>query len=39
MQEFDEAGFTDIIPKPFKQDDFEKKLFNALSPANKSTTS
>ncbi len=30
MQEFDEAGFTDIIPKPFKQEDFEKKLFNAL---------
>ena len=31
MHEFDEAGFTDIIPKPFKQDEFEKKLFNALS--------
>lgn len=31
MQEFDEAGFTDIIPKPFKQEEFEKKLFNALS--------
>ena len=30
MQEFDEAGFTDIIPKPFKQEEFEKKLFNAL---------
>ncbi len=30
MQEFEEAGFTDIIPKPFKQEDFEKKLFNAL---------
>jgi signal transduction histidine kinase/ActR/RegA family two-component response regulator len=31
MQEFEEAGFTDIIPKPFKQEEFEKKLFNALS--------
>ncbi len=31
MHEFDEAGFTDIIPKPFKQEEFEKKLFNALS--------
>jgi len=30
MQEFDDAGFTDIIPKPFKQTEFEKKLFNAL---------
>lgn len=30
MQEFDDAGFTDIISKPFKQEDFEKKLFNAL---------
>jgi signal transduction histidine kinase/CheY-like chemotaxis protein len=38
MHEFDEAGFTDIIPKPFKQEEFEKKLFNALS-TNKSTTS
>ncbi len=31
MHEFEEAGFTDIIPKPFKQEEFEKKLFNALS--------
>ena len=31
MAEFEEAGFTDIIPKPFKQEEFEKKLFNALS--------
>jgi len=31
MKEFDEAGFTDIIPKPFKQEEFEKKLYNALS--------
>ncbi|MGB5420120.1 ATP-binding response regulator [Algibacter sp.] len=30
MHEFDEAGFTDIIPKPFKQEEFEKKLYNAL---------
>lgn len=30
MHEFDEAGFDDIISKPFKQDDFEKKLYNAL---------
>jgi len=31
MPEFDEAGFNDIISKPFKQEDFEKKLFLALS--------
>jgi signal transduction histidine kinase/ActR/RegA family two-component response regulator len=31
MHEFDEAGFDDIISKPFKQEDFEKKLFAALS--------
>ena len=31
MQEFDEAGFDDIISKPFKQEDFEKKLFLTLS--------
>jgi len=31
MHEFDEAGFNDIISKPFKQEDFERKLFNALS--------
>lgn len=37
MQEFEEAGFTDIIPKPFKQEEFEKKLYNAL--ANKSQAS
>ncbi len=34
MHEFEEAGFTDIIPKPFKQEEFEKKLYNALA-ANK----
>ena len=39
MQEFDEAGFTDIIPKPFKQEEFEKKLFNALSITKKEATS
>ena len=31
MQEFDEAGFDDIISKPFKQETFEKKLYEALS--------
>ncbi|AXT20678.1 response regulator [Flavobacteriaceae bacterium AU392] len=31
MQEFDDAGFNDIISKPFKQEDFEKKLYEALS--------
>ena len=30
MHEFDEAGFDDIISKPFKQEDFEKKLYSAL---------
>ena len=37
MQEFEEAGFTDIIPKPFKQEEFEKKLFNALALKNGSS--
>ncbi len=37
MQEFEEAGFNDIISKPFKQEDFEKKLFDELS-SNKKTT-
>jgi signal transduction histidine kinase/CheY-like chemotaxis protein len=31
MHEFDEAGFNDIISKPFRQEDFEKKLYGALS--------
>jgi len=31
MHEFDEAGFNDIISKPFKQEDFEKKLYLALT--------
>ncbi|MCB0446276.1 MAG: response regulator, partial [Gelidibacter sp.] len=39
MHEFDEAGFDDIISKPFKQDDFEKKLYNALIDNKKSTAS
>ncbi|WP_298236930.1 ATP-binding protein [uncultured Algibacter sp.] len=39
MHEFDEAGFTDIIPKPFKQEEFEKKLFNALKSNTKSNKS
>ncbi|MBP0904455.1 ATP-binding protein [Mariniflexile gromovii] len=39
MHEFEEAGFTDIIPKPFKQEEFEKKLYNALaSKKNKPAT-
>jgi len=37
MQEFDEAGFDDIISKPFKQEDFEKKLFNELIGKGKDT--
>ena len=39
MHEFDEAGFDDIISKPFKQEDFEKKLYNVLKKNHKSTTS
>lgn len=31
MHEFEEAGFDDIISKPFKQEDFEKKLYGAIS--------
>jgi hypothetical protein len=31
MHEFGEAGFDDIISKPFKQEDFESKLYAALS--------
>ncbi|GGZ82326.1 histidine kinase [Algibacter mikhailovii] len=37
MHEFEEAGFTDIIPKPFKQEEFEKKLYNALASKNTNT--
>ncbi|TYA84081.1 ATP-binding protein [Seonamhaeicola marinus] len=39
MHEFEEAGFTDIIPKPFKQEEFEKKLYNALAPKQDRTAS
>ena len=39
MHEFDEAGFTDIIPKPFKQEEFEKKLYNALAGKKDTPTS
>lgn len=39
MQEFEDAGFTDIIPKPFKQEEFEKKLFTALSNNNNTAKS
>ena len=38
MHEFEEAGFDDIISKPFKQEDFEKKLYAALV-NNQSTAS
>ena len=38
MHEFDEAGFDDIISKPFKQEDFEKKLFEELSSNQKTFT-
>lgn len=31
MHEFGEAGFNDIISKPFKQEDFENKLHDVLS--------
>lgn len=31
MEEFNDAGFTDVISKPFKQELFEKKLYVALS--------
>ncbi|GGG41604.1 ATP-binding protein [Bizionia arctica] len=37
MHEFDEAGFDDIISKPFKQEDFEKKLYEALIQPNSET--
>jgi len=37
MHEFDEAGFDDIISKPFKQEDFEKKLYEELSKNEKTT--
>lgn len=37
MQEFEEAGFSDIIPKPFKQEDFKKKLFKALASGKNNT--
>ena len=30
-REFGEAGFNDIISKPFKQEDFEAKLHDVLS--------
>ena len=38
MHEFDEAGFDDIISKPFKQEDFEKKLYLALTKNATSTS-
>lgn len=39
MHEFDEAGFDDIISKPFRQDDFERKLYGALKANENSATS
>ncbi len=39
MHEFDEAGFDDIISKPFKQEDFEKKLYEVLAQNKKTTQS
>lgn len=38
MHEFEEAGFNDIISKPFKQEDFEKKLYEALKENQASPT-
>ncbi len=38
MQEFNDAGFDDIISKPFKQEDFEKKLYSALKKTEKSAS-
>ena len=37
MHEFEEAGFDDIISKPFRQDDFERKLYSAIK-SNQNTT-
>lgn len=39
MHEFEEAGFDDIISKPFRQDDFERKLYGALKANENSTPS
>ncbi len=39
MHEFDEAGFNDIISKPFKQKDFEKKVYSVLKKSQKQTPS
>lgn len=39
MHEFDEAGFDDIISKPFKQQDFEKKMYNVLKRNQKTAPS
>ena len=37
MHEFDEAGFDDIISKPFKLETFEKKLYTMLSVKTKTS--
>lgn len=31
MQEFEDAGFDDVISKPFKQEEFEKKMYKGLN--------
>ncbi|MBT8260912.1 MAG: response regulator [Flavobacteriaceae bacterium] len=38
MKEFEEAGFNDIIPKPFKQEDLVKKLYTVLENNQKPTS-
>ncbi len=39
VAKLDEAGFDDIISKPFKQEDFEKKLYEVLAENKKTTPS
>ncbi len=38
MHEFEEAGFTAIIPKPFRKEEFEKKLYKALTSKKRTST-
>ena len=38
MQEFEEAGFNDLISKPFKQEDLVKKLYSVLVDKQKDIT-
>lgn len=37
VQEFNDAGFNDMISKPFKQETFENKLYEALKDKEKTT--